>query len=187
MSGAGTESGAGGKATRGKFIVLDGPEGCGKTTQAGRLGQWLEDQGKKVLVTREPGGTALGERLRAALLEKKGPAVLPRAELFLFLADRAQHMEEMILPALKEGQWVVSDRFSTSTLAYQAIAQDLGLEAVREMDAFARQRVAPDLTILLDVPAEVGLDRVSLFSHQKIEERGVAFHRRVREAFLLLA
>ena len=172
---------------RGKFIVLDGPEGCGKTTQARRLHEWLQDQGKKVLLTREPGGTRLGETLRTALLDKRGPGVVPRAELFLFLADRAQHLEEVVVPALERGEWVVSDRFSTSTLAYQGIAQGLGLEAVGEMDAFARQGVEPDLTIVLDVAAEVGLDRVSLFGHQKIEERGVAFHRRVREGFLSLA
>lgn len=172
---------------RAKFIVLDGPEGCGKSTHAARLTAWLQSLGKSVLRTREPGGTALGKRVRPLLLANDGPRAVLRAELFLFLADRAQHVEEVILPALQAGQWVISDRFSMSTLAYQAVAHDLDLEAVRAMDEFARQGLTPDLTIVLDVPAEVGLSRLTHARNDRIEERGLDFHRRVRDGFLALA
>jgi dTMP kinase len=172
----------------GRFIVIDGPDGAGKTGQANRLAQWLgSTPGRSVVFTPEPGGTALGGELRRAVLKKHGPPPMARAELFLFLADRAQHVQEVILPALHAGQWVVSDRFSMSTLAYQAIAHGLGVEAVLPMDEFARQGLEPDLTILLDVPAEVGLARVRHRENDRIEEQGVQFHRRVREAFLALA
>ncbi len=138
------------------------------------------------MFTPEPGGTALGGELRRVLLKKHGAPPVLRAELFLFLADRAQHVEEVILPALQAGRWVISDRFSMSTLAYQAVAHDLDLEAVRAMDDFARQGLTPDLTIVLDVPAEVGLGRLAGPQNDRIEGRGLAFHRCVREAFLAL-
>ena len=193
-------------SARGKFIALEGPEGCGKSTQAALLCRWLESLGKTVRLTREPGGTALGQTIRTALLEPGQPPVSSRAELLLFLADRAQHVREVILPALEAGHWVVTDRFSMSTLAYQGIAGGIGLEFVGPMDDFAREGLWPNLTLVLDVPVEVGFARLGrralpslpsqTSSHQehaapqandRIERRGRDFHERVRHALLELA
>lgn len=169
--------------------MLEGTEGCGKSSQSARLVTWLEALGKKVLATHEPGDTPLGAHLRGLLLDNHGPPISPHAEVFLFLADRAQHLAEVILPALEDGRWVVCDRFSMSTLAYQGFGRGLPLDLLLPMDEFARQGVSPHLTLLLDLPVEVGLARIGrlpLFT-DRIESRGLDFHKRVREGFLTLA
>lgn len=173
--------------TRGNFIVLEGIEGSGKSTQAALLAQWLEASGVPHLVTREPGGTALGEEIRRLLLH--AGAVPAMAELLLMLAARATLLEETVRPALAAGKTVIADRYSLSTLAYQGYGRGLELDEVRHAIRFATGGLVPDLTLLLDVPREVGEARraASRPGDDRIERAGAAFHRRVAEAYRLLA
>lgn len=168
-------------APHGKFIVFEGGEGSGKSTQAARL---AEHRG--ALATREPGGTALGERLRAILLDGESGAVDARTELLLMLAARAEHCAERILPALAEGRDVVCDRFSGSTLAYQGYGRGLPLAEVRAGCELAAPGLVADLTILLDVPRAVAATRRARPA-DLIESAGEAFHARVYAGFLELA
>lgn len=173
--------------TRGNFIVLEGIEGSGKSTQAALLGQWLESSGVPHLVTREPGGTALGEEIRRLLLhEGSVPAM---AELLLMLAARAALLDASIRPALAAGKTVIADRYSLSTLAYQGYGRGLDLDEVRHAIRFATGGLVPDLTLVLDVPRAVGEARraASRPGEDRIERAGEAFHRRVAEAYRLLA
>ncbi|HEU5210446.1 MAG TPA: dTMP kinase [Longimicrobiales bacterium] len=168
------------------FLVLEGIEGSGKSTQARLLGEWLARQGRPHLVTREPGGTAVGEAIREVVLH--GGDVTPRTELLLMLAARATFVTEVVAPALAEGRIVVADRFELSTLAYQAHGRGLPLDEVRRLNAFATGGLAPDLTIVLDVPASVGdARRTQRGAADRIERAGAAFHDRVNEAYRLLA
>ncbi len=183
------------------FIVFEGGEGSGKTTQVKLLARKLKQNGYKVLITHEPGGTDLGLKIRKLLLFSRKP-VVPRAELFLFLADRAQHVEEVIRPALKQGKIVISDRFSGSTFAYQYYARQLeNFDEIEFLDKYARHEIWPDLTILLDVPCEVGLARIKKDIAKKnsvrdltgkkgmssFELESLDFHKRLREGYLRLA
>ena len=177
----------------GRFITLEGPEGAGKTVLAATLKEALEGQGRVVLSTREPGGTRLGERLRAILLDDgsgaQPSALVPRADALLFNAARAQLVAEVIRPAVDAGTSVVCARFADSTLAYQGYGAGLDLGTLRSLEAIATDGLRPDLTILLDLPVEIGLARKTEEVDQTRFETGfdVAFHRRVRDGFRSLA
>ncbi len=179
-------------------MVLEGIDGCGKTTQIQALQEWLPRSGlippgKELVVTREPGGTAFGEALRDLLLHPPAHQVPgERAELLLYAADRAQHVAQRIAPALAKGHWVLSDRFSGSTEAYQGHGRGLPLEAIRQLEQFATAGLRPDLTLWLDLPLEDALRRRRLrHGHQRpgdrIEAEGEAFLARVHGGFQALA
>jgi dTMP kinase len=166
------------------FITFEGPEGGGKSTQIERCSEWLASEGYSVVLTREPGGQhALGEGVRNLLLG--GEPVVPIAEMFLFLADRAQHVAQVIVPALERGEIVLCDRHADSTTVYQGIARGLGRERAEELNRLATCGLEPDLTILLDIPPEVGLAR--LIDLDRLDREALEFHRTVREGFLALA
>lgn len=169
----------------GFLIAFEGTEGAGKSTQLELASQALKRAGHRVHVTLEPGGTPLGKEIRQLLLHRADAIPTPLAELFLYLADRSQHLAEVIRPHLERGDVVLTDRFSGSTIAYQGYGRGLDLPTVRQLDAAARQGVSPDLTVLLDCPVRVGLQRArgSDRFHGELE----AFHERVREGFLTLA
>lgn len=173
--------------TAGRFITLEGPEGAGKTLQAGRLAATLEARGRDVLLTREPGGTRLGDQLRTVLLAGDG-GLDSRADAFLFNAARAQLVSEVIEPALAAGKIIVCARFADSTLAYQGYGAGLSLDELRTLAAIATRGRAPDRTIVLDVDPEVGLARKAAADRTRFEQEfDLAFHRRVRKGFLDLA
>jgi dTMP kinase len=170
------------------FITIDGVEGAGKSTQAARLADALRRDGHEVVLTREPGGTELGRALRRMLLEDDSPGPTAETELLLYLADRAEHVRRLIQPALARGALVIADRFSDSTIAYQSNGRGLPLDMVRRLDAFARGNLTPDLTFLLDLPPEVGLERARATGPaDRVEREALEFHRRVREGFLAIA
>ena len=172
------------------FITLEGPEGAGKTVLARRLTEALERRGHTVLLTREPGGTALGERVRTLLLERSAGdlAIDARADALLFNAARAQLVAEVIRPALDAGEVVLCARFADSTLAYQGYGSGLPIGELRAIADVATGGLAPDLTILLDVDPEIGLRRKAPGARNRFEASfDIAFHRRVRAGFLDLA
>lgn len=176
-----------------RFISLEGPEGAGKTTQARRLADRLRGLGFQVLLAREPGGTALGDRVREVVLAADGPPITPRAETLLYCAARAQLVEQRLRPALAAGQIVVVDRYADSTLAYQAFGRGLDIGAVGAVLDFATGGLRPDLTLLLDLPAALGLERkraqqTAASAHwNRFEAEALAFHERVRRGYLELA
>jgi dTMP kinase len=172
----------------GRFIVLEGPEGAGKSTQLRRLAEALRERGREVVLTHEPGGTPAAEAIRRVFLSGEHGAITPLTELFLICAARAQHVAELIRPALEAGKTVLCDRFSPSTVVYQGYAGGLPLETVRAMDAAARQGLRPDVTLIIDVPAEVGLRRNRGDGEaDRMEGKGLAFHQRVRDGYLRYA
>lgn len=170
----------------GLLITFEGGEGCGKTTQLELLSQRLQDLGIPHITTREPGGTPLGEELRTLLLQRERQ---PWTELFLFAADRAEHIHQVIRPALSAGKVVLCDRFVDSTLAYQGYGRGLPLEQLRQLNQLATQGLQPHLTLWLDVPPYVGLSRA--LSRQgkldSIETQDMAFHQRLYQGFQSLA
>jgi dTMP kinase len=173
---------------KGLFITLEGPEGAGKSTQIKRLGEWLEASGHAVLCTRNPGGTAIGQQIRQVLLDPANKAMVPMAELMLYAADRAQHVQQVVMPALAEGTIVVCDRFGDSTLAYQGYGRGLDLTLLRALNEMATGGLRPDLTLLLDLPSEVGLERVAKArAIDRLEDEAIAFHHRLRDGYLALA
>lgn len=178
---------------RGRFITFEGGEGCGKSTQVRRLSAALEREGIEVLVTREPGGTWLSEEIRRLIKDQLADAPCARSELLLFLAARAQLVRKVIEPALAAGRWVISDRFSDSTFAYQGYGRGLPLDFLRMANDFACDGLRPDLTILLDVPpgtASARLRHREASRHQvadRIERAGEDFHARLRRGFAELA
>jgi dTMP kinase len=179
-----------GTPTRGWFITLEGPEGAGKTTQATALAAHLAGRGVDVHLTREPGGTWLGERLREVLLARTASAgpTDPVTDTLLFNAARRQLVTEVIRPALEAGRSVLCARYADSTLAYQGYGAGVPLDRLRALEAVATDGLRPDLTILLDLPVEAGLARVAPGDVTRFEaEFDLAFHRRVREGFLALA
>jgi dTMP kinase len=176
--------------SRGWFITIEGPEGAGKTTQAARLENYLQDDGVPTVRTREPGGTVLGERIRDVLLDADSHdrPVDPLADALLFSAARRQLVEEVIRPALTAGTSVVCARFADSTLAYQGYGSGLPLDDLRALQAVATAGLRPDRTILLDLPPEVGLQRKAPDDRTRFELAfDLDFHRRVRDGFLALA
>ncbi len=174
----------------GRFITFEGPEGSGKTTQIRRLEAWLRDMGRDVLLTREPGGTRIGEAIRALLLHPDHTEMCAEAEILLFSASRAQIVREVIRPHLARGGVVLCDRFADSTLAYQGYGRQLALETLRQITAFATGGLVPDLTLCLDLPVTEGLRRKrggDLAEWNRMEREHLDFQERVRAGFLALA
>lgn len=176
---------------RGKFITFEGSEGCGKSTQIRRLVERLEGRGVEVILTREPGGTVIGEKIRHLLqYDPEAAGLTDESELLLFAASRAQLVRERILPALEAGKWVVADRFFDSTTVYQGVGRGLDLAAVRSINQFAVGPAIPDLTLLLDLDAATGHARAVQASGAKedrIESQPLAFFEAVRHGYLELA
>ena len=173
---------------RGKFITFEGGEGGGKSTQAARMAGYLRGKGLEVLETREPGGTHESEALRDLLVQGDPDRWSALSELLLITAARVEHVNRLIEPALTEGKWVICDRFADSTLAYQGIAGELGLELVEQLQKLAVGATAPDVTFLLDVRAEAGLQRAEKRGGAaRFEKKGAAFHQTLRDGFLALA
>ena len=172
--------------SKGKFIVLEGPEGSGKSTHIVGLCRRLEEEGHRVRLVREPGGTIIGEAVRDVLLDPEHSRMTVGTELLLYMACRAQLVHEVIRPALKEGLIVVADRFLTSTIVYQGIAGGMGAEEVKKLYRATCGDVEPDLVVVLDVRAEVGLSRVQR-TFDRMESKPIAFHHRVREGYLSVA
>jgi dTMP kinase len=175
---------------RGRLISFEGGEGTGKSTQVRRLKSSLEAQGKRVVLTREPGGSVGAEEIRKLLVEGEPERWTPLSETLLFIAARVDHVERLIEPEIAQGSWVVSDRFSDSTYVYQGIARGLGIERVRRMHEAALGSFVPDLTIVLDLDPEEGLKRASGRAHgaeNRFERFDVAFHRNLRAAFVEIA
>ncbi len=170
----------------GRFLVLDGPDGCGKSTQAKRLVDRLRADGRDVLHTREPGGTRTGEAIRALLLDPSRGEMTLRAELLLYMASRAQIVEEVLRPALAAGRVIVCERYLSSSIAYQGVAGGLGADEVARVGAFATGGLAPDVTVILDIEPREGLGRVAR-GKDRIEGRSLAYHEAVRRGFLDLA
>jgi len=174
--------------TRGLFIALEGPEGCGKSTISKRITDELAGSGYKALRTAEPGDTALGEKIRQILLEKTDIQAVPLAELFLFEADRAQHIAEVIRPALNRKTIVICDRFNAATFAYQGYGLGMDLDTLRMIDDVSVGKTRPDLTIILDVDVEKGLSRAGRGGQaDKMEARSREYHERVRKGYIDMA
>jgi dTMP kinase len=167
------------------FIALEGGEGAGKSTQAKLLEQWLSEAGYDVVVTREPGGTAVGAALRAILLDSATGEISPRTEALVYAADRAEHVETLIRPALAGGRVVITDRYVDSTLAYQGAGRSIDYEDLERLCQWATEGLTPDLTVVLDIDPMDGLARAG--EPDRIEAEPLDFHRRVREQFLALA
>lgn len=179
---------------RGTFITFEGIEGSGKSTQIVLLANHLTAQGRQVTLTREPGGTAVGDQVRRILLDPANTALAPRAELLLYAAGRAQHLAELIEPDLRAGKIVLCDRFSDATLAYQGYGRGLDPAMIRSLDRIVTNGLRPDATMLLDIDAAAGLARArgrnkrgGLEAEARFENEELAFHQRVREGYLRLA
>lgn len=176
------------RLSRGLFITLEGIEGCGKSTQARLLGDYLRAQGYMTVETREPGGTPLAEKVRAVLLGRWSEPVAPETEAFLILAARRQHVAQVIQPALAKSAIVLCDRFSDSTLAYQGYARGLGLSTLRSLNRLATAAITPNLTFVFDLPVAKGLARRRSSAEQnRLDHEAVRFHEKVRAGFLDLA
>lgn len=172
-------------AERGCFITLEGGEGVGKSTQMDRLRDHLEDSGRTVLLTREPGGTPFAEQLRELLLAPREEAVASDSELLLMFAARAQHLHRVIMPALERGEWVVCDRFTDATYAYQGGGRGVDGNRIEELERWVHGDFQPDLTLLLDAPVEVGLQRMQARGGaDRFEQERAEFFQRVRDAYL---
>lgn len=178
-----------------RFITFEGGDGSGKTTQLKALESYLAARGKSCLSTREPGGTSLGEHIRQVLLEVGQQPITSATELFLYLGDRAQHIYEVIIPALAQGKIVLCDRHTDSTLAYQGYGRGIDLGLLRSLNDIASQGIKPDLTLLFDCPVEIGLSRTAQRqskmtlgrSEDRFEREKIEFHERIRAGFLELA
>ncbi|WP_066521898.1 dTMP kinase [Curtobacterium ammoniigenes] len=172
----------------GFFLTLEGGDGAGKSTQAALLESWLQERGHRVLRTREPGGTPLGEQIRQMVLHERGH-IAPRAEALLYAADRAHHVETVVRPALDDGIVVVQDRYIDSSVAYQGVARHLGDAMIRTISNWAADNLQPDLTVVLDIDPAIGRGRMtrSRGGLDRLEREAVAFHTAVRDAFLAMA
>ncbi|NLU11140.1 MAG: dTMP kinase [Tepidanaerobacter acetatoxydans] len=168
---------------KGKLITIEGPDGAGKTTQVKKISEYLRTKGFKVLVTREPGGTSLGEKLRKLLLTLEGEIPVPEAEALIYAASRAQLVKKVIVPALENGYIVLCDRFVDSSLAYQGWARGLGIKELTDINGWFLKNNWPDLTIILDVDPSQSLKRLSK-EKDRLESENLEFHKKVREGFL---
>ncbi len=179
----------------GKFITFEGVEGCGKTTQIKLIAERLRGQGYDFVLTREPGGTVVGERIRSVLLDSTHKGISPIAELLLYAAARNQHVEQVLLPALKADKLVLCDRYADATTAYQGAARNIDPAIIKDIHRIATEGLTPDLTVLLDLPAKEGLARAhdrnlrdaSSAKEDRFEQEDIAFHERVREGYLAIA
>lgn len=178
----------------GSFITFEGIEGSGKTTQIRLLFDYLRSHDLEVRMTREPGGTVIGEKIRGILLDPATRGLIPRAELFLYAAARLQHIEEVIQPALDEGKVILCDRFMDATVAYQGYGREIPLNEVKVVSSLVTVDLKPDLTILLDLPVEAGLSRArernlsdAASATSRFEQEDLEFHQRVRDGYLHLA
>ena len=177
------------------FITLEGIEGSGKTTQIRRLKTYFEDRGYQCLITREPGGTVIGEKIRAILLDPHNRDLVPSAELLLYMADRAQHIHALVKPALEAGRVVLCDRYFDATLVYQGFARGLDIRLIENLHTLLFDNLKPDVTLLLDLPPRIGLARAwkqlddgsRAGAESRFEEETVAFHEKVRSGYLELA
>jgi dTMP kinase len=171
------------------FITLEGPDGSGKSMQIPLLADFIRQQGYEVLTTREPGGTSIGDQIRSVIMELGNTSMHPRTEILLFCAARAQIVEEVLRPALARGVVVISDRYADSTLAYQGYGHGVDLEELRRLLAFTTGGLKPDLTLLIDVDAEIGLKRRQNCGGEwnRLDAYAVSFHRRVRDGYHQLA
>lgn len=172
------------------FIVFEGLDGSGKSSLLARLEEELTTRGTNFIRTREPGGTPLGEEIRNLILRTQGPSPKPRTEALLYQASRSQHVDEVILPALQRGAWVLCDRYVASSVAFQGAARSLGEEAISELNQFSTQSLSPHLTVLLDLPVEEAEKRREKRSQQtgegpdRMEKEAKDFHEKVRQSFL---
>jgi dTMP kinase len=177
--------------TQGRFITLEGIEGAGKSTVAKFVREWLEGRGKRVTLTREPGGTPLAERVRQLVLDRQGEPITPPTETLLMFAARGLHVENLIRPALARGEWVICDRFTDATRAYQGAGRGVNRAWIEQLASEIQRGLAPDCTLLLDLPVDTGLERVKKRSGpaptDRFEEEPAKFFERVREAYLELA
>jgi dTMP kinase len=182
---------------RGKFITFEGLDGVGKSTQAEKLARWLKECGIDAITTPEPGGTAIGQKLRGVLLSSRTQGLSPMAELGLMFSDRAQHIDELILPALHRGQWVISDRFTDSSVAYQGGGRELGSSTVLQLHKLLCRDLQPDLTILMLSDAAASVSRArrrnvqqsrrSKADENRFEQENRAFYKRVLDTYLAIA
>lgn len=179
------------KTKQGILISFEGSEGSGKTTQIGLLASHLEEVGRQMVVTREPGGTAIGEEIRHLLKHAhSGSTMFPETELLLFAASRAQLVRELLIPSLNDGRIVLCDRFLDSTTVYQGAARRMSSDPIQNINTFAVGTLMPDLTIVIDVPAEVGMARIRHRASDlpdRMEQENIEFYERVREGYLVLA
>jgi len=171
------------------FITLEGPEGSGKTSQMAPLADFLRQLGNSVVTLREPGGSDIGEQIRGVIMELNNTAMNPRTEILLFLASRAQFVEEIVRPTLNAGQWVLCDRYADSTLAYQGYGHQVDLDILRRLLDFATGGLIPDLTLLLDIETNTGLSRKRKAGGEwnRLDAYPPEFHQRVRQGYLELA
>lgn len=176
------------KAKKGLFLTFEGGEGTGKTTQIARVAKFFESQGKRVVVTREPGGSHIANQIRSLLLDPKMKGLKPLAELFLYEASRAQHVQDIIVPALNAGKVVICDRFTDSSIVYQGAARGLPAKLVEWLNGIATDGLKPDLTFVLDLDPRIGLARVgSRGILDRLEKEALSFHQSVRKGYLKLA
>ena len=173
---------------RGKFVTVEGIEGTGKSTNVAFLAELIEAQGFDVVTTREPGGTSMAEGIRRLLLEKDQEPVPEIAELLMFFAARSLHIENLIIPALERGHWVLCDRFTDASRAYQGDGRGLDMQRIETLADWVQHGLEPDLTILLDAPANIGLERAkSRGEGDRMDNEALAFYQRVRDGYLTLA
>lgn len=176
------------QSMRGLFITVEGGEGMGKSTNIACISDYLRTRGVDLVVTREPGGTGLGEDVRNALLRVRPEPVAPMAELLLLFAARAQHLQQVILPALEAGQWVLCDRFTDASYAYQSGGRGIDAAVVRTLENLVQGELRPDYTLLLDAPVSIGLERARGRGElDRFEQEALDFYQRVRETYLQLA
>ena len=169
---------------KGKFITVEGTEGVGKTTNIQCIAKWLDERGIAYISTREPGGTTLGEKIRALLLDKDNTGMAASTELLLMFAARAQHLEEKIIPALDAGTWVLCDRFTDATYAYQGFGRGLNLGHIQQLEALVQGELHPDFTLILDIDPELGMSRVRARGElDRFESEALDFFDRVRTGY----
>ncbi len=173
---------------KGRFITVEGTEGVGKSTNMAFIESWLKDSGKELIITREPGGTPLGEKLRDVLLDAKEQSMCDDTELLLMFAARAQHLQEVILPAIDAGKWVLCDRFTDSTYAYQGGGRGIEMDRIAQLEQWVQGDRRPDMTIILDLPVDVGLERAGKRSApDRFELEKHDFFNKVRDTYLARA